>query len=79
MVAALNPSKKAFVVQVAYLSSKIITHLAWKAQIVLLFIEEVVILIEYLNYANLFWKESAIELFERFDINKHIIDPQLGK
>lgn len=50
-----------------------------EAQIALLIIEKVTILTEYLDFSEVFSKKSAVELFKRFDINKHLIILELGK
>lgn len=75
----LDPGKKAFVVYVAYLGSKMTIYLAQKAQIALLITEKIIIPVEYSDYANVFSEKSAVELLEHFDINKHFINFKPGK
>lgn len=79
MIAALNLRKKVFVMHVAYLEVKMLIYLAYKIQITLLVTEKVIILIQYLNFANIFSKKSAIKLYKRLKINKHIINLELSK
>ena len=78
---ALNKNIEAFVVHVSSLSlgSKMTIHLAWKAQIALLLAREVTVLAEYLDFANIFSKESTKVLPKRTDINEHAIELEEGK
>lgn len=64
---------------VAYLRAKMSIYLAWKAQIALLLAEKFTIPNDYLEFANVFSKKSAIELPKYFNINKHTIDLEPGK
>lgn len=41
--------------------------------------KKITVLAEYLEFIDIFLKESAIELFERSDIYEHSINPKLGK
>lgn len=45
----------------------------------MLITKKIVILAEYLDYTNVFLKDLVIELFKYSDINKHVIDLELGK
>ena len=67
----LNENVEAFVVYVASVSSKIITHLVRKAYIALFITKKVIILAEYTDFANVFLKKLAKVLFKQTDINKH--------
>lgn len=77
--ATLDLSKKAFVIEIVYLGSKMTIYPTWKAQIALLITKKVVIPAEYLNFANIFLKKSAAKLLKSFDINKHPINLELNK
>ncbi len=79
--AALDENVEAFVVHVASLNlrSKMSIHPAWEASIALLLTEEVTIPAEYLDYTNVFLKDSAAELPEWADLNEHSIDLIEGK
>ncbi len=74
--AALDENVEAFVVHVASLSlgSKMSIHPARKAQIASLLTEEVTILAKYLDYTDVFLKDSAAELLKQTDLNEHAID-----
>lgn len=78
MQAALNLGKKAFNIYIAFLNSKISIYLAYEAQIALVVAKKVNILIEYLDYFDIFFKKLAAKLHERFDINKHLINLKLS-
>lgn len=79
MAAALNQIQKAFVIQIVYLYNTILIYLAQKTQIALLLFKKVIIVKKYYNYVDIFSKKSAVKLFKRSNINKHVIDPTLGK
>lgn len=64
---------------VACLRDKMSIHLAWKVKIALFLAIKVTILNEYLGFADIFLKESAIKLPKRFDINKDVINLKPGK
>lgn len=70
-----------FIVYIASLSLylKMLIYPVQKAQIALLIIKKMVILAKYWDYTNVFSKDLAIELLERFDINEYAIDLKLGK
>lgn len=78
-IAALNPDKEVLVIYMAHLRVTILNYLAWIAQIALLMAKKVNISVEYLDFANILLKKLAPELFKCFDINKYLIDLQLGK
>lgn len=73
MTAVIDPSKKAFILQMSFLKTKILIYPVWETQITLILVEEVTVLAEYLEYANIFSKKSAVELPQRTDIDKHLI------
>ena len=77
----MDENVKAFVVYMNSLSlgSKITIHLAWKAQLALLLAEKVIILAKYLDFADVFSKESAEVLPKRTGINKDVIELEKGK
>lgn len=56
--------KKAFIIYVAYQKAKTSIYLAQKAQIALLLAKKVIIPKEYINFSNVFSKESAVILFD---------------
>lgn len=61
------------------LDANISIHLTQKVQIALSMAEKVTILKRYLDYANIFLKESTVELPKCFDINKYLINLELGQ
>lgn len=78
-IKALNLSKKAFVIYIAYLKAKISINLTQKAQIALLLAIKVIVPNKYLDFANVFSKKLVAELLECSDINKYAIDLKPGK
>ena len=54
-------------------------HLAKKAKITLLIVEEVKILIDYLDFSDVFLKKRALVLPKISDLNQHAIDLQKGE
>lgn len=62
-----------------YLDTKIIIHLAQKTGIALLIAKKVVILADYLDYANAFSKKLVAKLAKKIYINKYSIDLELDK
>lgn len=60
--ASLALNKKAFVVHVAYLGSKMSVYSACKAQIALLLAKNVSVLKEYIDFSNIFSKKSVAVL-----------------
>lgn len=77
MAIPLTSEKKAVVIQMAYLKSRISIHLACKTQIALLITEKIDISKEYSDFSNIFSKESVIVLFDHLDKNKHVIKLKL--
>ena len=55
------------------LASKMMIHPAWKAQIAFLLAKEVTVLAKYLDFADVFSKESAELLPKYTGINEHAI------
>lgn len=78
-IAALDLDKEVFVVYITNLDTKISIYSSCKAQITLLVSEKVTIPAKYLDFLDLFLKESVAELPERFNINEHLIDLKPGK
>ena len=71
--AALDENVKAFVVHVAFVTSKMSIYLAQKVQIALLIVEKVNVPAEYSDFADVFSKESAEVLPKHIKINKYAI------
>ena len=74
--AGLDENVKAFMINVVSFTSKILIHLAWKAQIALLIVKKVLVPAEYSDFAYVFSKESAEVLPKRTGINEHAIKPE---
>ena len=64
---------------VSSLGSRMTIHPAQKAQLVLLFIEKIIVLAKYLNFANVFLQKSANVFPERSEANEHAIKLEKGK
>lgn len=77
--AALDLSKKVFVIYVVYLGAKISIHPAQEAQIALLLAKKFIILNKYLDFTYVFSKILSVKLSKRSDINKHTINLESGK
>ena len=77
----LDKNIKAFVVHMSFLSlgSKMTIYPAWEAQIALLLAEKVIVPAKYLDFADVFSKESEEVLPERTGINEHAIELEDGK
>lgn len=71
--------KKVLVISIAYLLAKMLIHLAQKTLIALLLIKKITVLDEYLDFDNVFSKNSAAKSLKCFDINKHSINLELNK
>lgn len=76
---ALDENIDVFIVHLAYLNTEIFLDLTQKAQIALLIAKKVFILVKYLDFRDIFPKKLAAKLFECFDINKYLINLELGK
>lgn len=66
VIVVLDPGKRAFLIHVADLQSKMSIHQAWKAKIALLLAKKVTIPNEYLDFADAFEKRvscKAIPIF----------------
>lgn len=68
--AALNLSKEAFVVHVAYFKAKMSIHLTREAQIALLLAKKVTVSDDYSDFADIFSKKLAAKLSKCSNINK---------
>ena len=66
-------------VHVASLTSKMLIYPAQKAHIALLIAKEVTVPAEYLDFVDVFLKESADVLPKHIEINKHAIELEDGK
>lgn len=78
-VAALALNKKAFIIDVIYLESKILIYLACKAEMTLLLVKNVDIPKEYGDFSNVFFKKPVVMFPNYSNINKHIINAKLSK
>ena len=82
-IVVLDKNIKAFIIPFAFfnLRMKLITHQAYKAQIVLFSIKKVLknILDKYQNLINMFLKRLTIELFNCLDTNKNTISLEIDK
>lgn len=63
----------------AYLKSRILIYSAYETWIVLLLAKKINIPKKYANFLDVFFKKSAIILFNFLDINKYIIDMKPSK
>lgn len=77
--AALDLTKKVFIVYITYLDRMILIYLACKAKIALLIVNNIIILAKYLDIIDFFLKKLAIKLFNYLAINKHSINLMLDK
>ena len=77
----LNGNIKDFVVNVSFLSLKLrmTIYLATKIQIALLLVKKVIILVEYLDFGDVFLEKSANILLEQNKTNKYAIKLEKGK
>ena len=76
---ALDENVEAFGVHVSSLGSRMTIHLARKAQLALLLAKEVIVLINYSDFANVFLEKSANVLPERTGANEHTIKLEESK
>ena len=76
---ALDENIETFVIYVTILTSKMIIYLAQKAQIVLFIAKKITVLAKYLDFANVFLKESLEVLPKRTRISKHFIELKKDK
>ena len=74
----LNENIEVFVIHVSSSSLKSI-HPNRKAQITSLITEKVIILDEYLDFANIFSEQQALVLLKQTKLNQHAIKLQNGK
>lgn len=77
--AALELGKKAFIVYMAYLGSKMLIYLTCEVQIFLLMAKKVTISAKYSDFLDISSKKSVAELTKCSNINKHSIDLEPGK
>lgn len=77
----MDLKQKAFVIYVATLITLMPIHLARKAWIIALITNEapVIVLVEYLNFGDIFSKEFATILLKHIEINIHAIDLKTDK
>lgn len=70
----LNENFEASIIHISSLNLKLITiNSAWKAQMGLLLIKEIIVPIEYADFIDVFSKELANVLPEKTSINKNTI------
>lgn len=74
--AVLDKNVKAFVVHVTSWVVSMSIHLAWKAQITLLFAEKVKIPNKYSDISNVFSEKKALVLLKILKLNKYVIKQQ---
>lgn len=79
--AVLDSKKEAFVIHVVLLEIQKIVHLSYRAQIASFITNKrpVEVLKEYVEYIDVFFKETATELQEHTGINNHYIDLEKSK
>lgn len=64
VIAALNLTKKTFMIHMAYLGAKILIYLAQKFQITLLITEKVIVLAKYFDFVEIFSKKLVMKLLK---------------
>ena len=75
---ALDENVEAFMVHVNSLGSRMSIHPARKAQLASLQTEKVTVLVEYLDFADVFLEKLANVLLERTRANEHVIKLEKG-
>lgn len=73
----LNLKNKIFIIYI--ISVKILVYSSWKTLIADLKIEKVIVSIEYLNFAKLFFSNFVAKLLEQFETNNHFINLENDK
>ena len=66
-------------VQIRSLGLRITIYLAREAQMALLLAQKVTVLAKYLDFADIFLKESANVLPEQIGVNEHVIELEKGR
>lgn len=61
------------------LMSEMAIYPTWETRITLLITKKIIIPGEYLDYADVFWKDSAVELPKQTNLNENAIDLIEGK
>ena len=74
----MDKNIKAFIVYVSSLEPKMTIYPARKVQIALLLAKNVTILAKYLDFADIFLKESTNILLEQAVGNEHVIELEQG-
>lgn len=78
--AVLDEDIKTFVIHISSFNLKPMTiDPVRKAQTASLLTEKVTVLVEYLNFAEVFSEKWATKLSKHFDLNKHLINLKLNK
>lgn len=77
--AVLIIEKKVFLIKIAYLESKTLIYLVYKAQIALRLAKKITIFKKYSDFSDIFFKKSVAILPDYLNINKYQIDPELNK
>ena len=75
----MDKNIKAFVMHVSFLGSRMTINPARKAQSALLLAKEVTVPAKYLDFANVFFKESANVLPEQTGVNKHTMELEMSR
>lgn len=70
----INKNFKIFVAYISSLAAKMTIYLMKKAQIFLLLVEKFTILVEYLDFVDIFSKKLAQLLLKRTKVNEHAIE-----
>lgn len=78
-IAALYLDKKAFIVYVAYLESKISIYSACEAPITLFLAKKITVCKKYADCLDVFSKKSVAVLFNWLNINEHAINFELDR
>lgn len=77
--AVLIIEKEAFLIEIAYLESKTLIYLVYKAQIALRLAKKITIFKKYSDFSDIFFRKSVAILPDYLNINKYQIDPELSK
>ena len=77
--AALDENIEAFLMHVSFLRSKMTIHPVRKAWLALLLAKKVTVLVEYLDFANVFLEMSANVFLEQTKVNEHAIELEEAK
>lgn len=65
--------------QIACLKLQMLINLVQKVEIIFLLAKEIIVIKEYLNFIDIFFKKLMVILPKFFNINKYVIDLKLDK